>query len=157
MNIVTITGNLGRDSELKHVGDSVVCSFAVADSQGRDKPTIWWNCGLWGKRAESLAQYLVKGQQVTVIGNVSEREWTDKDGTPRKTMDVKVVDVALQGGKKESAPERMAPKSQDAFKARQLAPKSGFDDMDDDIPFATSSMFYDMTTSKARKMARYDY
>lgn len=122
MNSITIAGQLGKDSELKTIGsgDSVL-SFSVADSQGRDKPTIWWNCQLWGKRATSLQQYLVKGQAVTVSGNVSEREWTDKDGNKRKAMDVRVSDVALQGGKRESAPA--------ASKAAR------FDDMDDDIPF----------------------
>jgi len=132
MNSVQITGNLGRDAELKNLGDSVVCSFSVGDSQGRDKPTIWWNCSLWGKRGESLAQYLVKGQQVTVFGSVSEREWTDKEGQTRKSMELKVNDVALQGGKKESAPEPSRKPSHDAAKARQLA-KEDFGDQD--IPF----------------------
>lgn len=133
MNILTITGNLGRDSEVKQLGDGSVCTFSVGDSQGRDKPTIWWNCSLWGKRGESLSQYLVKGQQVTVVGSVSEREWTDKEGNPRKSMEVKVVDVALQGGKRESEPAKKP--SHDAAKARQLPQKSsGFDDMDDDLP-----------------------
>jgi single-strand DNA-binding protein len=134
MNSVQITGNLGRDAELKSLGDNVVCSFSVGDSQGKDKPAIWWNCSLWGKRGESLAQYLVKGQQVTVFGSLSEREWTDKEGQPRKSFELKVNDVALQGGKPEAKQEqRMAPKSQDGFKARQLAPKR--DELDSDIPF----------------------
>lgn len=125
MNSITIAGQLGKDSELKTIessGDSVL-SFSVADSQGRDKPTIWWNCQLWGKRATSLQQYLVKGQSVTVSGNVSEREWTDKDGNKRKAMDVRVSDVALQGGKREQS-------SQPA-----KAAGGGFDDMVKDVPF----------------------
>lgn len=139
MNVITITGNLGRDAEIKQVGEQAVCTFSVGDSQGRDKPTIWWNCSLWGKRGESLSQYLGKGQQVTVIGNISEREWTDKEGNPRKSMDVKVIDVALQGGKREekdAPPKAFKPASHDAAKARQLPQRtSGFDDMDDLPPF----------------------
>jgi len=102
MNNVTIAGTLGKDAEMKQLnsGDSV-CSFSVADSQGRDKPTIWWNCSLFGKRADSLSQYLVKGQAVTVTGTITEREWSDKDGNKRKSMDVRVNDIALQGGRKE--------------------------------------------------------
>ena len=75
MNNITIAGSLGRDAELKHLssGDSI-CNFSIADSQGRDKPTIWWNCSLFGKRADSLAQYLTKGQAVTVSGSVTERD-----------------------------------------------------------------------------------
>ena len=111
MNSITVAGSLGRDAELKHLnsGDSI-CNFSIADSQGRDKPTIWWNCSLFGKRAESLAQYLTKSQAVTVSGSVTEREWTDKDGAKRKSMDVRVNDIALQGGRQQSEapkPERV--------------------------------------------------
>jgi len=103
MNSITIAGSLGKDAEIRYLpnGDPVT-AFSVADSQGKDKPTIWWSCSLFGKRAESLAPYLLKGQAVTVTGNVSEREWTDKDGQKRKSMDVRVSDVALQGGKREA-------------------------------------------------------
>ena len=112
MNNISIAGTLGKDAEIRYLpnGDAV-CNFSVADSMGKDKGTIWWNCQLFGKRAESLSQYLVKGQAVTVSGNVTEREWNDKEGNKRKTMDVRVQDVALQGGRKEQqeAP-RQAPK-----------------------------------------------
>ena len=103
MNVITIAGQLGRAAEVKHLnsGDAI-CNFSIADSMGKDKGTIWWNCSLFGKRAESLAQYLVKGQAVTVSGTVSEREWTDKDGAKRKSMDVRVNEVALQGGRRDS-------------------------------------------------------
>lgn len=127
MNVITVAGTLGKDAELKKMpnGDAI-CNFSVADSQGRDKPTIWWNCGLYGKRGESLSQYLTKGQAVTVTGSVSEREWTDKEGNKRKSMDVRVSDVALQGGRKDAEPQqerRQAPAPQ----------QSSIDD--DDIPF----------------------
>ena len=85
---------------------------------GRDKGTIWWNCQLWGKRAEALSSYLVKGQAVTVSGTVTEREWTDKEGNKRKSIDITVSDVALQGGRRESSEpqqERRSPKQQQSF------------------------------------------
>lgn len=136
MNVITVAGNLGRDAEVRAMpnGDHVA-SFSVADSQGRDKPTIWWSCQLFGKRAESLAPYLVKGQQVTVSGSVTEREWTDKDGNKRKTMDVRVNDMALQGGKRDEQTARPAPQSQAAPQKHPAKVSSGFDDMDDDTPF----------------------
>ena len=131
MNNITIAGQLGKDSELKQVGQDQVLSFSVADSQGREKPTIWWNCQLWGKRATSLQQYLTKGQAVTVSGSVSQRTYTDKNGQEKISQDVRVNDVALQGGKREEAPR--------APQARQAPPKaqnSGFDDFpDSDVPF----------------------
>jgi len=140
MNSITVTGNLGKDSELRRLpnGDPV-CSFSVADSLGKDKPTIWWSCALWGKRGESLQQYLVKGQQVTVVGNVTEREWTDKDGQKRKSMDIRVNDLALQGGRKESGEAHAsAPAAAPAPASQKTAPaSSNFSgpDADEDIPF----------------------
>lgn len=111
MNSISVAGTLGKDAEIRYLpnGDAV-CNFSVADSMGKDKGTIWWNCQLFGKRAESLSQYLTKGQAVTVSGNVTEREWNDKEGNKRKTMDVRVQDVALQGGRKEQEAPRAAPK-----------------------------------------------
>lgn len=135
MNNITVAGQLGKDAEIRVIpsGESVV-SFSVADSQGKDKNAIWWRCSLFGKRGEALAQYLVKGQAVTVSGRITEREYTDKDGNEKKAMELNVSDVALQGGKRESEPAKKP--SHDAAKARQLPQKSsGFDDMDDDVPF----------------------
>jgi single-strand DNA-binding protein len=135
MNNITVAGPLGRDAELRATpkGDHVA-SFSVADSQGKDKPPIWWRCQLWGKRAETLTQYLAKGQSVTVTGQVSINEYKDKDGTPKQSYEIRVNDVALQGrpqGETGQAPARQpakpAPKPQGGG--------SGFDDMDDDIPF----------------------
>jgi len=128
MNNITIAGTLGKDAEVKYLANGdAICNFSVADSQGREKPTMWWNCGLYGKRAESLSQYLTKGQAVTVTGSVSERKWTDKEGNERKSMDVRVNDVALQGGRKDAEPRE----------ERQQAPKPApvlFED-DSDLPF----------------------
>jgi single-strand DNA-binding protein len=134
MNVITITGTLGRDMEQRAMpnGDPVG-NFSVADSQGREKPTIWWNCQLFGKRVSALAPYLMKGQQVTVVGTVTEREWIDKEGGKRKQIEIRVNDLALQGGKREQSAEpapapRAAPAPAPAF-------AGGFDDDDSSIPF----------------------
>ena len=132
MNSITVAGTLGRDAEVRFLANGdAVCSFSLADSQGKDKATIWWSASLFGKRAESLAPYLLKGGAVTVSGNVSEREWNDKDGQKRKSMDIRVSDVALQGGRKDEAP-RAAPQA-----ARAPEPRGTFQTNDDfdNIPF----------------------
>ena len=135
MNSLTITGNLGKDAELKYLQDgAAVLSFSVADSMGRDKGTIWWNCSMFGKRAESLSQYLTKGQQVTVIGTVTEREYTDKTGAQRKSIDVRVSDVALQGGRKDEPQQAARPAPQQAKPAQSKAPVYVPVDADE-IPF----------------------
>ena len=128
MNVICITGNLGKDAERKALPDGTpVLRFTVADSQGKDKPAIWWSADMYGKRAESLAQYLVKGQQVTVTGTLSEREYEGK-----KYQTIRVNDLALQGarpdGPRQQAPRQQAPQPQ--------SNGGGFDDMGDDlIPF----------------------
>lgn len=141
MNNITIAGQLGKDAEMRNLpnGDPVA-NFSVADSQGKDNPTIWWNCQIFGKRATALHQYLKKGQAVTVSGNVTEHEWTDKEGNKRKSMNIRVADLALQGGKRESSAEEYAPAPASArapAPARTPAPAGhGFSGMDDsDIPF----------------------
>ena len=133
MNSICITGTLGRDMEQRAMpnGDPVG-NFSVADSQGREKPTIWWSCQLFGKRVSALAPYLMKGQQVTVAGNVTEREWTDKDGNKRKQMEIRVADLALQGGKRESS-AAPAPQAQAHEPATTFA--GDFQNDEDPIPF----------------------
>ena len=127
MNNLTVAGQLGRDAEVRFLpnGDPVA-NFSIADSQGKDKDAIWWNCQLFGKRAESLAQYLTKGQSVTITGNVSQRKYTDKNGVEKISTDIRVNDIALQGGRKESAAPQ-APKPSNQSK--------NFENMDDDVPF----------------------
>lgn len=128
MNNITVAGQLGKDSELKQVGQDQVLSFSVADSQGREKAAIWWRCQLWGKRATSLQQYLVKGTAVTISGSVSQRTYTDKDGQEKTSQEIRVNDVALQGSKREDR--------QEAPKQAQKPQASGFEDFpDSDVPF----------------------
>lgn len=131
MNIICIAGNLGRDAEIRSTpqGDQVV-SFSIGDNSGKDKPTLWWNCQFWGKRAVSVADYLRKGQSVTVAGVASEREWTDKEGNQRKSMDIRVYDVSLQGGRSEAPAPAPAPRQQQ----RAPAPRDEWDD-GGEIPF----------------------
>ena len=136
MNKITIAGRVGQQPEMRALPDGTpVLSFSIADDQGRVKPTIWWNCQLFGKRVSALAPYLLKGQQVTVAGTVTEREWTDKEGGKRKQMEIRVSDLALQGGKREQAADP-APRAAPAPRPAP-APSGGhgFEDMGDDVPF----------------------
>ena len=138
MNNITVAGQLGRDAELRFLpnGDPVA-NFSVADSQGKDKTTIWWNCQLFGKRAESLSQHLTKGQAVTVSGNITQRTY-QKDGVDKTIMEIRVADVALQGGRKDDAQPRQAAPARPAPSRLAPAPRgsqgSGFDDFED-VPF----------------------
>ena len=137
MNSITITGNVTQQAEIRYLpnGDAVA-SFSVADNMvGKDKGAIFWRCSFFGTRGQAVSQYLTKGTAVTVIGSLSEREYTDKDGQQRKSMDVRVNDVALQGGRNEARQDAPAPR-QSPRPAPAARPASGFEGMDDDsIPF----------------------
>lgn len=112
MNNITFDGRLAADAELRYTtsGDSVL-SFRVASDIGfgDKKTTNWFQCQVWGKRGETLQQYLHKGQQVTVYGQLTLREWQDKEGAKKLSPDVRVNEISLQGGKREEVPEQKAP------------------------------------------------
>lgn len=123
MNSITIAGTAGKDAEVKYLNDgTAIASFSVADSQGKDK-TVWWNCSLFGKRADALAPYILKGTKVTVSGQATEEVWTDKNGQERKSMKVRVNDIALQS----KAEQRQEP--------QQQAPQKADYDDSSDLPF----------------------
>ena len=101
MQSITICGRLGRDAELRTTqGGDQVCGFTVAVDvrKGRDKETAWWRVSLWGKRAEALAPYLLKGVAVTVIGEFSLGEY---EGKPQ--LNIRASEIALQGGRNGAA------------------------------------------------------
>ena len=135
MNVYTFTGNLARDAKINSTekGDSVGSfSVGVKSGYGDKAVTNWINCSLWGKRADSLAPYLMKGQGVAISGELSLRKYKSKDGTEGASMEVRVADVTLIGSKEDRAP--MTP--QMASKSMSKA-DGGFDAFDDDssLPF----------------------
>jgi single-strand DNA-binding protein len=142
MNNWNFTGNLGGDPEQRKdsKGDTIL-SFSVGVKSGfGDKATTTWpRCSMFGKRADAVAQYLAKGQLVGVSGEVNNREWSDKDGQKRLSLEVRVNDLTLLG-KRDSNQEKASgsygrsdPDRQPAKNA-QGAHGGGFDD--EDIPFS---------------------
>jgi single-strand DNA-binding protein len=128
MNVFSFTGNLGKDCR-KGTGSTAVVNFGVGVKSGfGDKAqTIWIDCALWGKQAESkLSDYLLKGQQVAVSGELGTRE---HDGKTYLTCRVNSID--LVGGKRdESAQQQPRP-------AQNQQGANGPDSFEDtDIPFA---------------------
>ena len=106
MNNYNFTGRLGRDSETRFTqGGMAICSFTVAVDYGfgDNKGTNWVRCSLFGKRAEGkLPQYLVKGTQVAISGELRVREYDDKEGNRRTSVDVSVGSLDLIGSKQDS-------------------------------------------------------
>jgi len=106
MNIYSFTGRLGRDCETRFTqAGMAICSFTVAVDYGygENKGTNWIRCSLFGKRAEGgLPKYLVKGTQVAISGELKVREYEDKEGNKRTSVDVSVDKLDLIGGRSES-------------------------------------------------------
>ena len=133
-NNISVIGRLGRDGESKQVGSTALYEFTVADSQGygEKKTTNWFKCQLWGKQAESaVTQYLVKGAQIAIFGELTLREFVNKEGAKQISAEIRVNKIELLGGKQEG----QAPAHQQAPAQQQAKPARTFDDFIDDVPF----------------------
>lgn len=146
MNMFNFTGNIGRDCRLGQGGSTSVVNFTVAvkSGYGDKEQTVWVDCALWGNRADSLAPYLLKGQQVAVSGELGEREY-ESNGKSGKVVTCRVADLTLVGGKPQggggsAAPQqqqtRQQPQQQRQAKPQQQKPaQQDYDSFDDDMPF----------------------
>jgi len=160
VNKVIIVGNLGRDPEMRTFpsGDRVANVTIATTDKWKDKQsgemkeaTEWHRVVFNGRLAEIAGEYLRKGSQVYVEGSLRTRKWTDKDGVEKYTTEIRADQMQMlgsrqgmgspshdEGGGYDSAP-RSAPASRSPAPASRPAPPSkpstGFDDMDDDIPF----------------------
>ena len=134
MNVFSFTGNLGRDCRVGDVSGTAVCNFAVAAKAGygEKEQTLWVDCALWGQRASTrITEYLVKGQQVAVTGELGTREHEGKT-----YLTCRVSDVTLVGGKAEpSASPSPQPPQRPVAQAPAPAQTPGGGGFDDDIPF----------------------
>ena len=153
---------LGRDAELRATqGGDQVASLALAYNYGRKgqdgkTPSQWVDAALWGERAVKLNEYLTKGTQFYMqLDDLHVETYDKRDGGQGVKLVARVNQIEFVRGQAQrpaAAPKPAAPAPAPAAK-----PASGFDDMSDDIPFITASPWFDMTSSKSRRMARYDY
>jgi len=98
MNVWTFSGRVGADAELRTTqsGEKVL-SFRVANDVGFGdrKTTQWVDCSFWGRRAEAVANYVKKGDKITVSGEVKLEEFQRRDGTPGSKLAVRVNELDL--------------------------------------------------------------
>ena len=138
-NRITIVGYLGRDPELRYTPDGTpVCDFSVATTERRkDRSgefqdiTTWFRVTVWRKQAELAGQYLAKGRQVYVEGRLIQREYQDRDGNTRYSLEVTASDVQFIGSRGEDAP----PMRDEGRVKAQPAEASPAQVTEDDIPF----------------------
>ena len=138
MNVFTCTTRLYKDAEQRFTsgGDSIVSFKGAVDAGfGQNKTTSWIRFNLWGKRGESVAPYLKKGQLVGVSGEASLREYDKKDGSKGSSLEVRVNDLTLLG-KREAGDQPAPQQRQSPAPKPQQNSGGGFGDFDDgDVPF----------------------
>lgn len=160
VNKVILVGNCGRDPEIRYLpsGQAVANVSVATSSRRKDKTsgemveeTQWHRVTFFERLAEIVGEYVKKGTPIYVEGRLSYRKYTDKDGIEKTATDIVASEMQLLGGRQgmgtpggsdgdETVPRRAAPAPRAAAPApasRPAAskPASGFDDMDDDIPF----------------------
>ena len=127
MQQLTIAGNVGKDAELRRTGNGdAVLGFSVAVDNGKDKngnkrDSTWFDCSIWGKRAESLERYITKGTKVVLTGRPTAREHNGK-----AYLGISVNDLTFMGGNSQGE------RRQDSYQAPEQPAQQGFDD---EIPF----------------------
>ena len=165
VNKVIIVGNLGKDPEMRSFpsGDQVANVTIATTDKWKDKAsgemkeaTEWHRVVFNGRLAEIVGQYLRKGSQVYVEGSLRTRKWTDQSGVDKYTTEIRADQMQMlgsrqgmggpgggsqdDGGGYEAPRQSAAPASRPPPPRQAPAPapskaSSGFDDMDDDIPF----------------------
>lgn len=158
INHVVLVGRLTRDAELKYTsGGAAVCKFSVAINRRRKNGEEWieevhfFDIVLWGRQGEALSQYLIKGKQVAVEGELRQNRW-EQDGQARSKIEIVANNIQLLGGAASSGGQQMNAGSQgsyqrsntqSAYQVRQNQPpmpedsyESDFDNSNfDTIPF----------------------
>lgn len=130
LNTIAIVGRVGRDPEVKSVGDDIVAEFTVAVeriARDADQPVVldeagkpkkpdpdWFSVSVWGKKADVARQYIKKGDLVGVSGPFKIDRWVDaKTGSDRSKPTVRGIRLFLLGGK--SSGGSNAPSQDDYF------------------------------------------
>ena len=152
VNKVILIGNLGRDPEVRYApSGSAICNVTLAttrswknkESGERQDETEWHRVVFYDRLAEIAGEYLKKGKQVYVEGRLKTRKWTDKDGQDRYTTEVIANEMTMLGSREGMGapaddgerPQRSAPAPRPQASKPAAKSSTGFDDMDDDIPF----------------------
>ena len=156
INKVILIGHLGSDPEVRYMpsGDAMATVSIATTDQWKDKQsgetqerTEWHRVVLFKRLAEIAGEYLRKGRQVYIEGSLRTRKWQDKNGVDRYTTEIVANDMQMLGGRGEGSASfeprepREAARSQPSGQGgqpAQTAKDQGFDDFDDDIPFARS-------------------
>ena len=156
VNKVILIGNCGRDPEIRYLpsGQAVANVSIATTSRRKDRTsgetvedTQWHRVTFYDRLAEIAGEYVKKGRPIYVEGRLKYGKYTDQAGVEKNTVDIIATELQLLGGREGmgapsggdedgGAPARRPAASAPANRPAAAAkPASGFDDMDDDIPF----------------------
>lgn len=143
LNVVALVGNLTADMELKYTQSGVAIgtfSIAVNYRKGNEKAVSYFNCKCFGKQAESLKQYLRKGQKIALSGSLQQERYTTKDGQNRSVVIVVCDSIELLGGHDKQDPSYVAHSKAEVDTSGDTVPnveqnQTDFGFSEDSIPF----------------------
>ena len=163
VNKVILVGNCGRDPEIRYLpSGQAVANVSVATSSRRKdrnsgemiEDTQWHRVTFYDRLAEIAGEYVKKGRPIYVEGRLKYGKYTDQSGVEKNTVDIIATELQLLGGREgmggadegtgggggsysrpPAAPRAAAPRPAPAPAPAPTRQSSGFDDMDDDIPF----------------------
>ena len=145
VNKVILVGNLGNAPDVKYTqGGTAITTLSVAttsqfkDREGnRQEKTEWHRVKLFGKLGEIAGEYLKKGRQVYIEGRLSQREYTDREGNKRTSLEVNGTDMQFIGSRGDEMAAGASGGNRGASQApsRENPPPANDTIGDDDIPF----------------------
>ena len=143
LNHIVIMGRLTRDPDLRYTQSQLpVVSFTLAvdrDFSGKDggeKQTDFIDCVAWRATAEFVSKYFAKGSMAAVSGRLQLRDWTDREGSKRRSAEVIVDNIYFGGNKKDnSAASQNAPQQSHSAPAYEQSRFVEMDDGDEELPF----------------------
>lgn len=137
MNVLVIAGNVGKDAKINQVQTSTgfinVANFSVAVATMKKDPSTgkaisqWFDCALWGDRADKIAQFLTAGTKVCVSGEVGVDSYQDGQGVMKPKLTVRVGNVTLQGSvNQQQGQQQSHPMQQQRQQPAQQQPQQGY-------------------------------
>ncbi len=138
VNLVILMGNVGKDPELRQTKSGKdVTSFSLATSKKikEEEVTTWHRIVAWNKTAKVCAEYLSKGSQVHITGEIGNREWEDNDGNKRQTTEITAHNVTFLGRGAQGASQGSSSSGGSPASSGGESSGGGEDFEDEDVPF----------------------
>lgn len=111
LNVCTFIGRVTRDAEMTVVGakNTTIVKWGIANNTGfgQYEKTNFFNCQMWGKAGEAIKQYLVKGKQVAVTGELEDTSWTGNDGVKHQQWTLTVSKISLLADARNSVQDQV--------------------------------------------------